>query len=583
MLRLNSNLVRVKKLTLLVILLGLVFFVTPVYAQTEDRILEFKSEVVVNKDTTIDVLETITFQPSSYSERHGIEWRYPFEYFAKGFKRPTEFKINEIYYYPLSNPNLKFVNRYSRENENGWANVRIGDPNILINEVNVYVIDYQLKYSSISYFDTHEEIYFNVIGPGWSMPIDNAVASITAPTQISESICYTGLDGVTEKECSIDIKGNKLTVSPDKTLEPYEAYTIAIKQPVGTFDDTRKEQAISIILANLVALIPIPLSIFLFGFLKKFAKNEKLTVIPEYTPPDGMDALSSKLLLGTTYKPKDISALLVQLAIKGYYKIREYEDGKYEFVKQEKDFSSEPKHIKSLLDSIFAYGEVIPLSKLVNFYTISSRILIEAKSNLKSLGYYSPKRQTFKTVFSILGVGMFFLLPVAINLNLQFFLPTLIGFGISGIVFFIFSTTIETRSKEGNKMYHKLLGLKMYINTAEKERIKFHNNPKKYKGIFEKLLPYAMIFNLEKQWSEEFKDIYTSQPDWYEGDITAFNTVYLSNSLGSFSRNVSTTATPPSYSSSGGYRSSGWSSGGSGFGGGGSSGGGGGGSGGGGW
>jgi hypothetical protein len=46
----------------------------------------------------------------------------------------------------------------------------------------------------------------------------------------------------------------------------------------------------------------------------------------------------------------------------------------------------------------------------------------------------------------------------------------------------------------------------MYIDTAEDEKIKFHNDPEKYKGVFEKLLPYAMIFNLEKKWAKVFED-----------------------------------------------------------------------------
>jgi uncharacterized membrane protein len=133
-------------------------------------------------------------------------------------------------------------------------------------------------------------------------------------------------------------------------------------------------------------------------------------------------------------------------------------------------------------------------------------------------------------------------------------------------------------------MYHFLLGLKMYINTAEKERINFHSDPKKYTDIFETLLPYAMIFGLEKQWAKQFEDIYTQPPTWYEGNINTFNTAYFVNSINSFNRDIVSKSAPPSsnYSSSGGYRSGGWSSGGSGFSGG-SSGGGGGGSGGGGW
>jgi uncharacterized membrane protein len=122
----------------------------------------------------------------------------------------------------------------------------------------------------------------------------------------------------------------------------------------------------------------------------------------------------------------------------------------------------------------------------------------------------------------------------------------------------------------------------MYINTAEKHRIEFHNDPKKFRGVFETLLPYAMIFGLEKKWAKEFEDLYKdTQPDWYRGDFDVFDIYMLTMVTNSLNRSVKS-ATTKAYGSGSGLRTSGWSSGGSGFSGG-SAGGGGGGSGGGSW
>jgi uncharacterized membrane protein len=122
----------------------------------------------------------------------------------------------------------------------------------------------------------------------------------------------------------------------------------------------------------------------------------------------------------------------------------------------------------------------------------------------------------------------------------------------------------------------------MYIDTAEKHRIEFHNDPEKFRGVFETLLPYAMIFGLEKKWAKEFEDLYKdTQPDWYRGDFSAFDVYMLSTAVNSLNRSVKS-ATTKAYGSSSGFKSGGWSSGGSGFSGG-SSGGGGGGGGGGSW
>ncbi len=584
-----------RKLNILLILFSLFLFVTPVYAQTEDRILEYKSEIVVNTDTTIDIVEHITFQPSSYIERHGLEWRVPYIYSVKAFRRPTQLTINKIQYYPLENSSDITLNQYTRSDENGWANVRIGDPDRLITQPHVYIIDYELKYSAISYFDTHDEVYLNIIGPGWNLPIDNASASFVLPTEILEAVCYTGPDGSKKQDCKIEIDGNKLTVKPNSTLQPYEGYTIAIKQPPKTFENTTKQQAISIILANIGILLPIPVGIFLFVFLRKVSRNKKLTVIPQYDPPKDIDVLCSSLIMKNRllFKVdniflKNITALIIEMAIKGYYKIREYKKDKYELVKEQKSYQLEPLHTKSLLDAIFVYGDTVPISKLENFYSLSGKAYSESKLYMEEKGYFSKVRKNTKRILIILSVAILFLLfnsgAGAFFYSLSA-IGTYIGILLSSILLFIFSLNIEILSEKGNEMYHYLLGLKLYIDTAEKERIKFHNDPSKYKQVFEELLPYAMIFGLEKKWAAQFEDIYTTSPRWYEGNFTVFNSMLLYNSMTSFTKDVTTTSTrsASSYSSSGGFRSSGWSSGGSGFGGGGSSGGGGGGSGGGGW
>ena len=575
-----------KKLNILLILIGILFCVTPIYAQEQEKILKFESNITVNTDTSIDIVENITFNPSSTIPRHGLEWTLPYVYKVSAFKRPTEIKINEVTYYPVSKPSLKVFNKYSRSDENGWITLRIGDPDTYISESYVYIIEYTLKYTAISYFDEHEEIYLNIIGPGWGIPIENAKATLKAPTEIKEVICFAGPDDSKSQNCNLDVQGSTLNVSPKSTLQPYEGYTVAIKQPLGTFEDTTKEQIILVILSNIGILLPIPVGIFLFGFLKKKFKNKDITVIPQYQPEKDMDSLSSSLLMRNIQQSKNVSAVLIEMAIKGYYKIREYEKKKYEFVKSEKDYKSLPQHITTILDGIFAYGDVVPIKKLTNFYMASNKGLSEAKKYLKENDLISGSKEGLKAFFIIASLFVMFILFNTLSLFISnVVIGWWFGLAISVILFFIFALKIDIKTEKGNEKYAHLLGLKMYINTAEKERIKFHNDPKKYTEVFEALLPYAMIFGLEKKWAAQFEDIYTTPPEWYQGDFTTFNTAYFVSSLGSFNSNVGTKVSPPSssYSSSGGYRSSGWSSGGSGFGGGGSSGGGGGGSGGGGW
>lgn len=96
--------------------------------------------------------------------------------------------------------------------------------------------------------------------------------------------------------------------------------------------------------------------------------------------------------------------------------------------------------------------------------------------------------------------------------------------------------------------------------------------------MFERFLPYAMAFGVEKKWAAAFEGMYTQPPDWYRGDWRGgFHPVYFAHSMGSM------TSTAGTVMASGPRSSGGSGFGGGGFGGGGFSGGGFGGGGGGGW
>jgi len=587
MFRSNFKEVYMKKLLKLFLFLGVFLLCTPVFAQSEDRILEYKSNIEVSKSTDIHVIEIITFQPNTSLERHGIEWSIPYIYSTSAFRRPTQLTINNVIYYPLSNQANSTEGKYTRSDENGWAKLRIGDPNIVISEPYIYVIDYNMKYTGVSYFDTHDELYLNIIGPGWSFPIDNASATVTLPGNITEAVCYTGPDGSKEQNCTYEINGNTLTVKPNTTLNSYEGYTIAVKLPKGTFDDTRAQQRKDMLVANLGILLPIPVGIILFVVLKDFRNGKKYTVIPQYKPLKGFDVLSSSLLIKDSQKEnnKAVSALLIEMAVKGYCKIREYENKKYEFVKQ-KDFDNESEHAKTIMNKLFAKGDTVKMSELSGFSNATTIAFSQVRSFLNDNGYILTSRKNLKKILTVLSIVLSFILIQSAPLYmLSSSIGTFLGFLISLILLLIFALGINIRTDKGNEAYAYLMGLRMYIDTAEDERIKFHNDPKKYKGIFETLLPYAMIFNLEKKWAKVFEDLYTTPPQWYEGRMDRFSTYVFVDSISDFNRKVYASSLPPSssYSSSRGFRSGGWSSGSSGFGGGGSSGGGGGGSSGGAW
>ena len=73
------------------------------------------------------------------------------------------------------------------------------------------------------------------------------------------------------------------------------------------------------------------------------------------------------------------------------------------------------------------------------------------------------------------------------------------------LVTFIVSPLVEYRNKEGRKVLGSLLGLKKYIEIAEKDKMEklVKENPEFYYTV----LPYAYVLNVSDKWIEQFNFI----------------------------------------------------------------------------
>jgi len=147
----------------------------------------------------------------------------------------------------------------------------------------------------------------------------------------------------------------------------------------------------------------------------------------------------------------------------------------------------------------------------------------------------------------------------------------------------LFYRLMKAPTLAGRKILDKIEGFKMYLSTAEKERLNLLNPPERTPELFEKYLPYALALDVEQEWSEQFSDVLSrayetttgNAPRWYSGPSWhALGVSGFTSNLGSSLTNAVSSAASSSSSSPGSS---------SGGGGGGSSGGGGGGGGGGGW
>lgn len=249
---------------------------------------------------------------------------------------------------------------------------------------------------------------------------------------------------------------------------------------------------------------------------------------------------------------KDISATIVDLARRGYLKIVEKNKGDFYLVRQAKEDKNNEllEYEKILLDQFFKSKTELRL-KNSDFFQEVEMIKKSLYQQTVTDGLFAKNPQSIGTRYYILAAIALF--------TGNFFLA---------FVTFVFGRAMPRKTVEGVDAFNVAKSLKNFLNSQERQ-LTFQADKQM---MFEKLLPYAIVFGVEKIWAKRFANIDIGQPDWYQGYAPArFNSYVFVNSLNSSIASFRSAATPTRSSSGFSSGSSGGSSGGGGGGGGGGS------------
>ena len=515
----------------------LLFLIFPnfIFAQSSssEKIEEFSVEITINKDSSFLVKEKIIYDFGE-NLKHGIYRDIP----LKGIKikvlevvdetgHPYLFEVSKIKGSSLFNPSTR---KYLR--------IKIGNPQEYVSGKKTYLITYRVE-NGLGYFKDHDELYWNVTGNEWNVPIERVTATIHLPKKISESElkfdCFTGFFGSKEKHCNFRLEENeKIYFESEKTLFPGEGWSVVVGFPKKIVKEPAFIQKFFWYFREFGPFF-IPIFVFLYLFKEWWQKGRdpriKKTIITQYEPPDNLRPAQVSLIIKQKIEPIDISATLVDLAVRGYIKIREikktgiFGGTDYELIKL-KDFDDPKENLweyeRMLLNKIFqaknkkeslaniSAQSTIYLSDLKDKFSKELKDIInKIDEETSSLGYFVTPLQKPREKW--MWFGLIFLI-----LTWILFIVSILDLGVitlvSAILFLIFAFFMPKRTEKGTEVYWHALGFKENINTAEKYRTQFYAK----ENIFEKYLPYTIIFGLVDKWARSFEGIYNKPPSWYE-------------------------------------------------------------------
>jgi len=305
-------------------------------------------------------------------------------------------------------------------------------------------------------------------------------------------------------------------------------------------------------------------------------------ISPQYEPPAGMTPAELGTLVDGKPDMRDITASIVDLAVRGYLHIEEADTDRFLGLWSSKDYTftlTKPRdawsalkpHEQDLLGAMFGGNELVSLSDLKNkFYKDLPRLKNRLYDHLVEAGFYTARPDRVRGMYFALAVGVGALIAIGggrvmDSLGMQSEAAVIAGIA-SGLIVGAFGWFMPSRTIRGTRELEKVLGFREFLSRVDADRL---NRMVKTPDMFEQFLPFAMALGVESNWAKAFEGIYSQPPQWYTGSagVHTFNPGVFTSNLTRMSATAATVmASAPRGSGGSGF--SGGSSGG-GFGGGG--------------
>jgi uncharacterized membrane protein YgcG len=447
-----------------------------------------------------------------------------------------------------------------------------------------YVITYTLE-NVIRHFDDtdSDEFYWDVNGTQWQQAFGRVSAVVTMSNELTQArtgalACYVGYQGATDT-CDISADGGAVAAGTTG-VQPSQTMTIAIGFESGTFTPFDPSYFASpwgwlqaIAAAGLAAA-------FVFAGITRARKLRdepgRPTIIAEYTPPKGIDALQGAVLLGLTTKA--IPAEVLEQAVGGSIRIVEGERKFFGGARLKAELVDPAKADgdgRMLLEGLFPMG--VPGDEFefgrsdTHFSSAAQKILKWANQQLVSRGLRRKVSAATRAVPIIVGALLAALVMVfgfaALDNAVEPLWPLSLIVAAVVVEFSIIAMmSRKPLTAAGAEVRDHLRGLKEFIEWAEADRIRMLQSPQGAERIridstdirqilwlYELLLPYAVVFGQEKQWAKELAVLYGegNSPVWYAG-TSGFNASSFSSGISTLSSSTSSSSSTSGGSGGGG-------------------------------
>ena len=484
---------------------------------------------------------------------------------------------------------------YETDTDDEFLLVTVRDEGTYVHGTQTYVITYTAHNVTRFFGDNRlDEFYWDINGTGWAQPFGRVSATVLVDEQLRDRVvqtaAYVGPENSTETTEVSEIEGGYYAEFSD--VAPEENLTVSVGFEKGTFVERDGSfGAAPWPLLSLIGTIGAVIAAGLAALLRRTRLADapgRGTIIAEYLPPKGVSLPMSALISGTL--AHSTPAHIVKLAVSGNIRIIELEGKKptyqLEFVTDAGIDDDDRDFLHALFGRTLTVGEDRSLDAVdekaaKKITALQARVAKDAVTEgYRRTPQYGPTGWVIALAFVTAAAGVVFGIGSLAGAYGGAIPGLLLGASAVALITTIALVAKNPLERKGVELRDHLAGLKLYIGLAEAERLKYLQSPQgaltepvasddtaQLVKLNERLLPYAILFGQEKEWSKQLGRYYEDlgeQPTWYYG-TTAFNTAVFVSSMSTLSASAASAYTGSS--STGGSTGGGFSGGGGGGGG----------------
>jgi len=487
-----------------------------------DQIVGMTVLLEIQPDSTINVTETIRYD--TMGSGHGIWRAIPlWDNLPDGKRQTYEITLGEI-----TQDSHRVQVQEARDS--GFLTLRIGNPDVLITGTHEYIISYSIAGAiTRTIDDAGFRLAWDAIGNQWDVPINTSTIEVLSTVTPASSQCMYGPAGKTTA-CVVMGSGRNVTWSVP-ALEPMQGATVFLNLPVNALT--------SFIEPNITTRpdfwrdarpgIPTGVGLGLVGSLVVLAvtwrRRLKLVTTPiadfvRFEIPQNLRPAEIAAAWHGNIDTKAFTATVLDLVARRFVRIEP--DVKKHITVHRAQVQQPPTAWESqILNAIFRGQES---KKLGDF---DSRLAAEVKtvgkaltSNAVRAGIRNPAQYRGRYSNIVLSFILFAMTIATVSLRAHpaVFIAALIATVATWVASVAGIWLIPTQqTPESSAFLGEVLGLKRALDTesaADRREFAFRSGLDET-GVFATMLPYAVLFGLEKSWIGKFPDLTGEQLSRY--------------------------------------------------------------------